>query len=622
MCNDSPRRGIMPELPNSCMPRFAHLIAVALLSLVYNGTVVADVQERFVRNIFFKPSVLGQVQSELISITLNDSRPVPFTLIKTCKEPFRIDPFDTQLDGDQIRVNNGVLRLRVRFRTLVAGEYADTIELVRPPDDVIIVRVSGVGVSVSRTREAKFGDLLVGDTSAATTVTVRHPDALSRWRQIAPNVESPDFSLVQTRQVLPGTDSLTISIRFHPVEQGNRVFRAAFERLVEGEPGNPPVPVDTVTLLLSGKGQLQQPMVWLAGDELIVGADTALTGSITMPVRPIKPFVYSFKPSRKADSRVSITLVQPLEGIPSTIARIAFEAAITATFAGPIEAEYVLLRSTPSGSAVDSTIVVVTATVSPAPVLRPTILLRVGPANQDTLWVRIGDTVRLPVNVAGIEPDGIFSVQRAVAVVRYDPSILIPISTEQVSRIARYTNGTMAVAVFSSLVPSAVNAGVTLVEPAFVAVAGNVSACEVLFDSIRIESDDLPDGRALFTHDSSFTQRTRTVALRDVWWSNGGPRYVNTSQGLAELAIEPNPVGEAAVIAISNIPSEGASLFVLDALGREVANFTANVNQGERSIAISPASMGMRPGVYYVRLLLKSTDGGTIYSVVRQMVVI
>jgi hypothetical protein len=596
------------------------------LLLVWSLSAVAahaEVLERYVRSFpFAEPSILGRGQFQWVDVRLNDRRAAPFTLIKTCKPPFEIDPLATQLDGDKIVPVNGVLRLRIRFRPLVAGEFRDTIELVRDPDDIVIIQIRGLGVSLTRRRSVEFGSLLTFDTSEVEAEAVRHYESISRWRQISQTGHRDDFAVTMAMPVGPANDSFVVKARFAPLAEGRRESVAMFERIVDGGQGKPPVPVDTTTVVFSGSGLRQPADAAIALNDVHVDSLVEVDRTIQMPVRPIKAFTYSVRRSAVQHAGVRVTLEDPLPDSPSSAAQLRFKVRCQLSTPGAVDTRVYIVRSKPDGKAVDSTLVIITANgiAKPEP---PQGILSVGfdGMENDTAWVRIGDTLRLPVVVQSVQGARSLAIGTSHLDVHYDPGILVPISTDRVERGTPYVEGTQAYVRFTAQPSRDVVRGDTIAEAAFVAVAGHAYTCSVATSAVTIEPTVVTQPTVVLRSDSSFTTRAKTVALSNVWWSNGRPRFVNTMQGTTDLTIEPNPVTDRATITVHNLPEEPVVLTIVDALGRTVADLTAELVSLQGVATIDVRSLSMLPGTYYVRCVVRAQGGASLISIVRLLIV-
>lgn len=595
-----------------------------LLFFVLSTTAVfADVQERYVRSFpFAEPSILGQVQSQFIEVRLNDRRPQPFTLIKSCDAPFEIDAFATQLDGDRVVPVNGVLRLRIRFRPLVAGEYRDTIELVRAPDDIVIFYISGLGVSLSRRRNVEFGSVLTFDTTSLSAVVVRHPGVVSRWKMLRVSGDADDFALGLRQPVGIGNDSIVVTARFVPRESGLRECVAAYERTVEAGPGKVPVAVDTAVVVFSGIGVRQPAEVDVAVGGVVVDSVYTKAHIVDLPTRPSSAFVYRLRPTRWQHSDVAVSLVEPRPGVATTSAVIQLSVRFAPSVPSVVDHRVYLVRTALGIGDIDSTLITIRGEGVPRPEPpKPVFTLGFGEGALDTTWVRIGDTVRLYVTVRALEGVRTYEVRTSQLDVRYDPGILVPISTELVTRGGLYVEGIQAYARFFTSTLRPIVSGDTIAQAAFVAVAGHASSCDVYASSITLTPVAANQPNVVVSADTSIVKRAQTVALSNVWWSNGTPRLVNTMQGSISLSIEPNPVVDRTTIVVSTLPQEASSLTIVDALGRSVANLTSDLIAGQGSVTLDVRSLNMQPGTYYVRFLVRSPDGESLLSIVRLLIV-
>jgi hypothetical protein len=599
-------------------------LRVLLILCLWSATAVhADVQERYVRSFpFLEPSILGRAQFQWVEVRLNDRRPVPFALIKTCEAPFEIDPLATQLDGDRIAPVNGVLRLRIRFRPMVAGEYRDTIELVRPPDDIVIIHLSGLGVSLTRRRVLDFGTLLTYDTSVTKVEAVRHVDVLSRWRMITFEGHKEDFSVATLSPLLSNNDTFGLAVRCSPTAVGRRECLVAFERLVEGGQGKSPVAVDTLSVVLVGNGVRQPEESDVNLDSVIVGTVRSAEQTIRLPVQLLSAFRYTLRPTSQQHPDVSVTLVEPTSDDASRQSSLRVGVRYLPMQPGDVNHHVLLVRELPGGRHVDSTLIRVRAVGirRPEPPAREMIIAFEG-SDRDTIWTRIGDTVVLPVLLRSLNGTRSYEARSCELDVYFDPGILVPISTQRVQRSSQVVEGTMAHVRFSAELSRPLVVGDTIVQAAFVAVAGNATGCDVGISSLTFTPSDGTRPNVVLADDSSFSQRRVPVALADVWWSNGRPRLVNTMQGTMGMTVEPNPVTDLVTITVSNVPREAATLVIVDALGRVVADLSSRFLASQGVVAFNVTSYAMQPGTYFVRCVVRSADGSSLQSIVRILVV-
>jgi hypothetical protein len=109
------------------------------------------------------------------------------------------------------------------------------------------------------------------------------------------------------------------------------------------------------------------------------------------------------------------------------------------------------------------------------------------------------------------------------------------------------------------------------------------------------------------------------ITLGNVWTHNGGVRLVNSLKGPLTVQASPNPVTESTVITVENVRAGSGTLRVFDATGAVVADFTAEVRGGATSVTWS--TIGVLPGVYFIRLANGDADGQTLHMAVRTVIV-
>lgn len=257
------------------------LVGILLLCVFNVSSMQADT---YVRSIIFDPLVLGLEESGEERIRLRNVPPGPdFILVENASSPFRLDAASSTFDGNVLRAPNGEARIVVRFMPLASGPASDSIIFVRqrgpgPDVDRIVIRLSGLGLSLSRTARLAFGSVAVGDSALRTERFFRQQQSgRFRWT-VSPALQAPFFLDTVITGIL--RDSVVIS--FKPTTAGPVSSRVRITRYLATMPLTP---LDTITIELSGIGVLPPPPTIVVSLEASDTIRAAIGDTVRIPVR-------------------------------------------------------------------------------------------------------------------------------------------------------------------------------------------------------------------------------------------------------------------------------------------------------------------------------------------------
>lgn len=254
------------------------LVGILLLCVIDVCSLQADT---YVRSIIFEPLVLGFEESGEERIRLRNVPPGPdFILVENASSPFRLDAAASTFDGNVLRAPNGEARIVVRFLPLVSGPASDSLIFVRqrgpgPDVDRIVIRLSGLGLSLSRTARLAFGSVAIGDSALRTERFFRQQQSgRFRWT-VSPALQAPFF----LDTVITGTLRDSVVVSFKPTTIGPVGSRVRITRFLAT------TPLDTIAVELSGTGILPPPPTIVVSLDVPDTIRAAIGDTVRIPVR-------------------------------------------------------------------------------------------------------------------------------------------------------------------------------------------------------------------------------------------------------------------------------------------------------------------------------------------------
>lgn len=566
----------------------------------------------------FGPVFLGEQRKQTAEVRLRPgSKDDPFFISQYPDPPFRVEQGSGRR-GDSVDVDGDQVKLSISFTPTRAGEWRDSVVLVRfDPFDRIVIRMSGIGVSGSRQVTLDYGNVLTGDTVIRGVIVPDPRGAGNRisWRLLSlPKAPFTSLNPQVPVPIRPGSDTLGFLFAYHPTESGQLSSTISIVRIWENE-----VALDTIVCKLTGTGKRMPPAQQVRARDVVVGDADTVTLDTELPLDPRHPYGYRLEP--RGQGPVAGRVADPIT--KSETRRIVTTFLCTPTQVGGYERTFALLRFNGNTSPVDSTIITVTGVAKERP--EPAVRIRLG-FDAETQTTSIGDTVLLPVtlDLTSDRPIPGIAVNSLRCTVTYNPTVLVPVAF---GRTVVADRGTIddAASVTVAIEPSVTRQfadGDTVITLAFVAVVGDDDRSAVRIHEMTVTRQQAEP--IVVRTDSMFTRRATTVELDDVWQHQNGQRRVNTLQGTLDVTIDPNPVDAQATMRVVNVPKDIGTFTIVDPVGRVIADLSQAVRGGTTDFTISTgagADVTLQTGSYYARLLVRAEDGTTIHSVARLIVV-
>lgn len=566
----------------------------------------------------FEPVFLGEQRKQTADVRLRPgSKDDPFFISQYPDPPFRVEQGNGRR-GDSVDVDGDRVELTVSFTPTRAGEWRDSVVLVRfDPFDRIVIRLSGIGVSGSRQVTLDYGSLLTGDTAVRGVIVPDPRGAGQRitWRQLS--IPKAPFTSLNPQVPIPirqGSDTLGFLFAYHPTESGQHNATVSIVRVWENE-----VALDTIVCKLTGFGKRMPASQQVRARDVFAGETDTVTLDTELPIDPRHPYGYRLEP--RGQGPVTGRVSDPTT--KSLTKRITTSYLCAPTQPGGYERTFALLRFNGGATPVDSTIITVMGMAKERP--EPIARVRMG-FDAATSTVSIGDTVRLPVtlDLESERPIPGIAVNGLRCTVTYNPTVLVPIASGQSVVADRSTIEDEAGVTFA-IAPSVTRQfadGDTLITLSFVAVVGDDDRSTVRIHEMSATRQQ--NEPIVLRADSMFTRRSMTIELDDVWQHQNGQRRVNTLQGTLDVTIDPNPIEAQATMRVVNVPKDIGTFTIVDPVGRVIADLSQAVRAGTTDFIISTgagADVTLQTGSYYARLLVRAEDGTTIHSVARLIVV-
>ncbi|CAN5420147.1 hypothetical protein BH10BAC6_BH10BAC6_06420 [soil metagenome] len=511
-------------------------------------------------------------------------------------------------------VDGQFVELTVTFHPTADGEFRDTLILERPAIgnrvDKIIAIFSGIGSRVSiKVVPVDFtledSNIYIGDSIGIQRRVLLDKDDAHRFRQMKATNLGPPFRLI----ISPETDTqggeIILGASFEPRIPG--VFRdtLAFER-IDTIPGvAETVVLDTIVYMFFGIAKQQQGKIDLAFNAFVGDAPMEKSGSFR--VESSNPYTYtgSALTNGPCDSiRVVNSSVKPEED------RVDYTVRCVPIRIGSFVDTLVIKRFNAKREVVDQTLIVCTTTVRPRPL---TLTLAFTP---EVSTAKIGDTVTFAViATANHVPDEPARVKSATFTFAYNATVLIPLPSSTVTTDRRGDTSTVTITRAQSEELRLVTGVDTLGVLRCVVALGNAErdVVQPLISVLEAEQ----------TAQTSYQLNAATITVSDIWEHAGGPRLVNSLRGPCDISVDPTPMRTTSTMKLTNVPTDVGTLHIVRSSGVVVADLTADVRAGVREFVLTAGTgsgIALSPGTYYARLLVGS-NGKTVYSVVRMIVV-
>lgn len=506
------------------------------------------------------------------------------------------------------------VELSLTFHPTDDGDFRDTLILERPAlgnrVDKIIAIFNGIGSRISiRAVLVDFTlddpNTYIGDSIGVKRRIPIYKDDARRFRQIGATKLDPPFHLTISPESDIQGNEIILGASFEPRVPGAFRDTLAFER-IDTIPGvTKPVVLDTMVYLFFGLAKQQQDKIELAFNAYASDAPSEKSGSFR--VESSTPYTYrgSALTNGPCDSiRVVNSSVKPEED------RVEYTVRCTPTRVGVFVDSIVLKRFNAKKEVVDQTLIVCTTTVRPRPL---TLSLAFTPEVSNA---KIGDTVTLAViATADHVPDEPARVKSATFTFAYNATVLIPITSSTVTTDRRGDTSTVTITRTQQEELRLVSGIDTLGVLRCIVALGNAERDVVQPLNAVLEAEQ--------TTQSSYQLNAATITVSDIWEHAGGPRLVNSLRGPSDISVDPTPMRTTSTMKLTNVPTDVGTLHIVRSSGVVVADLTADVRAGVREFVLTAGTgsgIALSPGTYYARLLVGS-NGKTVYSVVRMIVV-
>lgn len=513
-------------------------------------------------------------------------------------------PFYLLSIGSNVTLDDDSAFAVFRFAPTKEGIFKDTLRAIRRHQgvslDTITVYLLGRGVDLDTTLRLSFGSVLTGDSVARRRVFIQPPTHIYEI-EYKPDDRSP-FKVF--KEGIDQMDSVAAVISFTPQKEQVYKDSVVLRRVKVGIAGV----FDRIVISLEGSGAVMQKEARVTFSGVRINDVVRDTLELLLDPKPIStPFLY--KLDKIQSGYITGSIVVPTGASKGNEIGVSFTAA-PKVFENASE-RFVLYRMLSGGSVIDSTVINVATTMSARPVQ---LSLKV---EADTMRMRIGEsaTLRIILNVIG-EADKPLELVSISGRIAYNPTVVVPQLTNNVKRVI---DGDKVYIEYTAPLESIVvnEDGNVVAEIDMMAVIGDT-------DRTKIQLDDW----SVVSSDATYEVQNLTggmVLITNPWrYSNGNSRFVNSLQGALKLDISPNPIVSSSTMRVDNVESGVGELTIVDVNGSLIADLTQQLRTGTREFQLNKGAgtgVVLNPGSYYARLLVRGTDGTSINSVVRLLIV-
>ncbi len=568
----------------------------------------------FVTDVHAQDPLERQEEIEFGTVILGDSGTrVVFPVLRTGVNETWVRLYDPALPFENTTPNGpepigDTFAFAFRFKPMRGGVYEDSTAIVRVegglPRDTLIVRMRGIGRSLSSSVTIDWVMTMVGDFAAQSEDFYGPAYVIDQYRVVRSPQAPFITALVNDKPSVSDPDSIRVSVAFEPLRLGSFLDTLMLVRYFRGA-----TPLDTLLVALDATSRIMIKDTTVQFRGVTVGATDTLNLFLRLPTFFVtRNFQYELE---SLDDGPMVGEVDPDRPTRRTVIT-------NRIIAQPLEyrnlrQRFMLRRkSTQTDVVWDSTLINVDLLMSPRPV---GFRLR---WDRQPVAARIGDTVRLTLQAV---TDNAFDAPVLISGVNteltYNPTILIPLpgpaqQRTVVSDTAVWTIGLPDGDVVTSDSVTNLN---TLT--AVIALGDTDHSLLIARAAELTVAGESPRAMVLDTNRITLTNVYR-------YGPNGTPRYVNPFMQDLVLSIEPNPIISGGLLVVDRVPTGKGALQIIDPMGQVIADLSAEVRSGTRSFTIGTGprvNIPVSPGSYYAALTVEGDVPGSLARIVRLFIV-